>query len=62
MDQGLDAGFVDVSDVGCCLAGLLTGEDRMWINEPESIDDNLSFDRLNGVDHDRDRTGGEGFE
>ena len=44
MNQGLDAGLVDVSNVGCCLARLLTGEDCVRVDESESIDDDLSFD------------------
>ena len=62
MDQGLNAGLVDMTDIGCRLTGLLTSEDCMWVYESEGVNDDLSFDRLNGVDHDRDRTGGEGFE
>lgn len=62
VDQGLDAGLVDVPDVRCRLTGLLASEDCMRVNEPEGVNDDLSFDGLNGVDHDRDRTRREGLE
>lgn len=54
VDQGLNAGLIDMSDVRRRLAGLLTSKDRMRVDEPEGVNDNLSFDRLDGVDHDRD--------
>jgi hypothetical protein len=52
VDQSLDTGLVQVSDVARCLSRLLTGEKRIGVYGSESVDDDLSSNGLNGVnDH-----------
>lgn len=54
MDKCLNGRFVDVSDVGCRLAGFLAGDDGLGLNQTESVDNHLSFhglDRVNDNSH-----------
>lgn len=57
VDEGLDGRFVDVADVGGSLTRLIASNNGLRLDEPEGVDDNLSFHRLNRVDHDGDRAG-----
>jgi len=38
-----------VADIGGCLSGLATGNDSVRVDEAESIDYDLSFDGLDGI-------------
>jgi hypothetical protein len=50
VDQSLDTGLVQVSNVARRLSRLLAGEKRVWVYGSESVDNDLSSDGLNGVD------------
>jgi hypothetical protein len=52
VDEGLDRWFVDVPDVRGRLTWFLAENDRVGVDETESVDDHLAFDGLNGVDDD----------
>mmetsp|Transcript_16222 Transcript_16222/g.26568 ORF Transcript_16222/g.26568 Transcript_16222/m.26568 type:complete len:280 (-) Transcript_16222:40-879(-) len=54
MDQGLDGGLVEVTDVGSGLTGFTDGE--LWADGTEGINDDLSLDTLNGINDDSDST------
>lgn len=54
MDQGLDRGLIQVTDVGRGLAGLLTQHEGLWVDEAESINDDLALDGLNRIDDNGD--------
>lgn len=56
MDEGLDARFVDLSDIRRRLPGLLASKDGLWTDETESVNHNFTLHGLNGVDHYGDRT------
>lgn len=62
VDEGLDGGFVEVTEVGGALPRFLTEHERLRIDEAEGVDDDFSFHRLNGVDDDGDGAGGELLE
>lgn len=55
MDERLNGGLVDVSDVGRRLAGFLSGEKHVRIDKTEGVDDDFSLDGLDRVDDDCDR-------
>lgn len=48
----LNGGFVQMSNVGRRLAGLLTHHHQLRINQTESVDDDFSFHRLNRIHDD----------
>lgn len=52
VDEALDARFVQVSDIGSRLSRLLSQYDGVGVNQPESINNDLSRHGLNGVDDD----------
>lgn len=62
MDECLYRGFIDVADVRSRLSGLATGNNGVGVDETESVDNNFSFDRLDGVNYYCDRTRIERFE
>lgn len=57
MNEGLDRRFVQMTQVGCCLPGLLAHDDGLGLDKTESIDDDLTLDGLDGIDDDGDGTG-----
>lgn len=48
--------------IGGGLARLLTKHQGLWIDEAESVDDDLTLDRLDGVDDNGNSTRSELFE
>lgn len=44
MNQSLNTGFVDMTDIGCCLAGLLAHDDTVRVDESEGVDHDLALD------------------
>lgn len=62
VDEGLNGGFVEVTEIGCALTGLLAQYEGLRVYEAEGVDDDFSFDGLDGVDDDGDGAGGELFE
>ena len=52
MDEGLDGGLVDVTDVGCRLTRLKTLEDHSGVDEPERVNHDLALHRLDGIHND----------
>lgn len=62
MDEGLDGGFVDMSDIRCCLTRFIARNDSLRLYEPESVNDDLSLDGLNGVNNYGDGSRVEGLE
>jgi hypothetical protein len=62
VDQSLDAGFVEVAQVGGCLTGFLAHHEGLRSDEAEGVDDDFALDRLDGVDDDGDGAGGELLE
>ena len=62
MDEGLDAGFVKVAEIGGCLARFLAVHECLWIDEAESVNDHFAFYGLDGIDDDGDGAGCELLE
>ena len=62
MDERLNGRLIEVAQVGCRLAGLLTEHERLGVDEAESVDHDLALDGLNGVNNHSDSTGVELFE
>ena len=60
--QSLNAGFVQVAQVGCCLSRFLAHHEGLGGDETEGVDDNFALDGLDGVDDYGDGTGGELLE
>lgn len=54
VDQSLDRGLVEVSNVGCGLPGFLSEHECLRVDETESVDDNLALDGLDGIDDNSD--------
>jgi hypothetical protein len=54
VDEGLDRGLVQVTDVGCSLAGFLAHHEGLRVDEAEGIDDDFALDGLYGIDNDGD--------
>lgn len=50
----MDGWLVEVADVGSRLTWLLAGHQRLWVDKAESINDDLSLDRLNWINDDSD--------
>mmetsp|Transcript_120 Transcript_120/g.157 ORF Transcript_120/g.157 Transcript_120/m.157 type:complete len:260 (+) Transcript_120:259-1038(+) len=59
MNECLDGWFVDMSHVAGGLPGFLSKHHELWIDEPETVDDDLSLDGLYGIDDERDGSGVE---
>lgn len=62
VDKRLDRGLVQVTQIGCCLAGFVTHHECLWVDKAESIDDDFALNRLYGVDYDGDGAGCELLE
>lgn len=62
MDESLDRRFIEMSQVRCTLARLLSKHEGLWVDEAESINDDLSFNGLDRVDHNSDGSGCQLFE
>jgi hypothetical protein len=52
MNKRLDGRLVEMTQVRCALTRFLTEHKRLRVDESESIDDDLSLDRLNGINND----------
>lgn len=50
VDQSLDRGLVEVSNVGCGLSRFLSEHECLRVDETEGVDDDLALDGLDGVD------------
>ena len=59
MDQSLDTGLVQMTQVGGGLSGLLAHHQGLWSDQAEGIDDDFAFDGLDGIDDDGDGARGE---
>lgn len=62
VNKGLYGRLVDVSDIRRCLTGFITRDDGLRLDEPESVDNNLSLDRLDWVNDHGYRSCIQGFE
>lgn len=62
VNQSLDGGLVQMTQVGGCLAGLLAHDNGLGLDETESINNDLALYGLNRVDDDGDGTGSELLE
>ena len=62
VDQRLDGGFVQVSEVRRRLPRLVAHHQGLWVDEPEGVDDHFAFDGLDGVHDDGDGAGGQLLE
>ena len=62
MNQSLDAGFVQVAQVGSCLSGFLAHQEGLWGNKAEGVDNDFTFNGLDRIDHNSDGAGSELFE
>lgn len=51
-----------MSNIRSSLTRLVSHDDTVRVNEPERVDDDLSFHRLNGVNHDCHRASSEGLK
>ena len=49
MNERLDRGFVEVSDIRRGLARLLAQHHGRWVDETECVNNDLAFDRLDRV-------------
>lgn len=62
VDKRLDRRFVEMSQVGCTLARLLTEHERLRVDETESINNDFAFNGLNGVNDDGNSSRGQLLE
>lgn len=62
VNQGLNARFVQVAQVRCSLPWLLTHHKCLGGDEPEGVNDDFAFDRLNGINDYGDGTRGKLLE
>lgn len=62
VDEGLNGGLVNVTDVRGCLPRLLTQDDSMGVDETEGINDDLALDRLDRIYDHGNRARIQGFE
>ncbi len=60
--QGLDAGFVEMAQVGGGLSRFLAHHEGLGGDEAECVDYHFPLDGLDGIDHYSDGAGGELFE
>ena len=56
MDEGLNGGFVNVTDIGGSLSGLVSHNNAVWVDKSEGIDNDFAFDRLHRVNYNCNRT------
>ena len=54
VDERLDGGFVQVTQIGCALPRFLAQHERLWIDKSEGINHNLAFHGLDRVNDDGD--------
>ena len=59
MDEGLDRRLVEMAQVRRRLASFLPEDVGLGVDEPEGVDDDFAFDRLDGIDDNRDRSRGQ---
>jgi len=52
VNERLNAWLVNVANIGCSLAWLLSHHDGVRINKTECVNDDFSFNRLDGVNDD----------
>jgi hypothetical protein len=52
VNKRLDGRLVEMTQVRCALTRFLTEHKRLRVDESESVDDDLSLDRLNGINND----------
>jgi hypothetical protein len=62
VNERLDRRLIEMPQVRCTLTGLLAKHERLWVDESESINDNFAFDRLDGVNDNRDGSWGQLFK
>jgi len=62
VDEGLDRRLVEMSQVRSTLSGFLAEHERLWVNQTESINDNLALDGLNRIDNHCNSPRGQLFE
>lgn len=62
VNQRLDRGLIQVTQVRCALAGLLAEHQRLRVNQPECIDHDFALDGLDGIDDDGDGSWGKLLE
>lgn len=62
VNEGLDGGFVEVTEIGGALPGFLAQHQGLRVYEAEGVDDDFSLDGLDGVDDDGNGAGGELLE
>lgn len=51
-----------MTQIRCALAGFLSKHQGLWVNEAEGVDNDLSFDGLDGIDYHCYGSRGELFE
>ena len=44
MDEGLNGGFVNVTDIGGSLSGLMSYNNAVWVDKSEDIDNHFLTD------------------
>lgn len=54
VDESLYRWFVNVTNVGCSLARFATSNNSLRVDKAEGVDDDFSFDGLDGVNDDCD--------
>ena len=54
VDQSLNGGLVEVTQVTRALAGLLAHHEKLRVDESEGVNDDLALDGLDGVNDDGD--------
>lgn len=57
VDQSLDRGFVQMTNIASRLSRFLTGNEGLWVDGSESVNHDFTTNRLDGVDNDGDRSG-----
>jgi hypothetical protein len=62
VNQSLDRGLVEVSNVGCGLPGFLSEHECLRVDEAEGVNDDLALDGLDRVDDHSDSAGCELLE
>lgn len=59
VNQCLDARFIDVPDVRCCLTRFLATHDGMRVYQAEGVDYDFAFNGLDWVNDHRNRARGQ---
>lgn len=62
MDKRLNAGFIDMTNVGCRLAWFLAEDDGVGVDESECVDQDFAFDGLDWVYYYCHGAGVQGFK